>query len=330
MKRIAASFAGPRVAGGGGRRGLTRMIRTPTRWTLRLALAACLVLALGACSSTKFAYNRLDLLLSWYLGRYVDLDGEQSDWFDARIGALLDWHRAEELPKYVAFLDGLQQDLDRPLTITQVLDYTDTLELAWYRIRDPALEELLALGERLTPEQIDGFIAELRKRQEKYEKKYLPRSEAEFREEAADDLRDMLEDYLGRLSGEQAERVHETAERLARTDREWLDERAAWIDEMERLLQREPGWQAAIRSTISNWEAQLDETTLEVYERNTLLVQELVVAVVNERSERQDRRLRGRLEDLREDFSDLHGQAYSALPRGASDAAPEAAATDVR
>ena len=129
----------------------------------------------------------------------------------------------------------------------------------------------------------------------------------------------MLEDYLGRLSRAQEERVQQTAAKLARTDREWLDERAAWVDELERLLQREPGWQAAIRSTIRNWEAQLDETTLAVYDRNTLLVQELIVAVVNERTERQDRRLRNRLGDLRDDFSDLNGQAYVSGPDAGTD-----------
>ena len=286
------------------------MVRSCSHWVVRLLLGVLLAGMLGGCSSTKFAYNRLDLLLSWYLGRYVDLDDEQAEWFDGRIESLLARHRAEELPGYVAFLDALQQDLDRPLTLTQVRDYTDTLELAWYRIRDPGLEELLVLAERLTQEQLDGFIGELRKRQRKYEKKYLPRSEAEFREDAADRLRDMLEDYLGRLSSAQDERVRQTAAALARTDSEWLDERAAWVDEMERLLRREPGWQAAIRSTIRNWEAQLDETTLAVYDRNTYLVQELIVAVVNARTERQDRRLRNRLGDLRDDFSDLYGQAY--------------------
>ena len=279
------------------------------------AFALVLLICLGGCSSTKFAYNRLDFLLPWYLGRYVDLDSEQADWFDTRIEGLLAWHRSEELPRYVAFLDALDRDLDRSVTLAQVQDYTDTLELAWYRVRDPGLEELLLLGERLTAEQIDGFIGELRKRQEKYERKYLDRSEEEFREDAADSLRDNLEDYLGRLSTAQEERVERTAGALARTDREWLDERAAWVDDMERLLRREPGWQAAIRRSILNWEAQLDEATLAVYDRNTLLVQELIVDIVNGRSERQDRRLRNRIEDLRDDLSDLSGQAISGVAR---------------
>lgn len=278
------------------------------RWLLFVA-----VVLLAGCSSTKFAYNRLDFILPWYLGRYVDLDAGQSDWFDTRIEALLARHRAEELPKYVAFLDALNTDLDRPVTLMQVQGYTDTLELAWYRVRDPGLEELLALGERLSHEQIDGFIDELRKRQEKYEKKYLDRSDEEFREDAQGNLRDMLEDYLGRLSDEQDRRVAKTAQALARTDSEWLEERAAWVDEMERLLAREPGWQEAIRRTIRNWESQLDETTLAVYDRNTQLVQELIVDVVNARTERQDRRLRNRIGELRDDFSDLHGETLESV-----------------
>jgi hypothetical protein len=279
------------------------------RWLLFFAA----VVLLAGCSSTKFAYNRLDFILHWYLGRYVDLDAGQSDWFDTRIEALLDHHRNEELPKYVAFLDALDADLNRPVTLTQVQGYTDTLELAWYRVRDPGLEELLALGERLSREQLDGFIDELRKRQGKYERKYLDRSDEEFREDAQDNLRDMLEDYLGRLSDEQDRRVAKTVQALARTDSEWLDERAAWVDEMERLLAREPGWQEAIRRTIRNWESQLDETTLAVYDRNTRLVQELIVDVVNTRTERQDRRLRNRIGELRDDFSDLYADAFDSV-----------------
>lgn len=288
----------PSLAAGGARRARP--------WALAVGLVALALL--GGCSSTKFAYNRLDMILPWYLERYVELEEAQADWFDARLATLLAWHRAEELPSYVAFLDTLDAALARPLTLAQVQDYSDTLELAWYRVRDPGLDMLLALGEQLSPEQLAGFVAELRKRQEKYEKKYLGRSDEAFRDDAADDLTDALEDYLGRLMPAQQVRVAEAAAALARTDSEWLEERAAWVDEMERLLQRQPGWQAAIRSTIQNWESRLDETTLAVYDRNTLVVQQLIVDVVNSRTERQDRRLRGRIVELRADFADLYGQ----------------------
>ena len=48
----------------------------------RLTLIALLVLSAG-CSTTNFLYNRLHLIIPWYLDDYVDLDGAQRDQLDA-------------------------------------------------------------------------------------------------------------------------------------------------------------------------------------------------------------------------------------------------------
>jgi len=274
----------------------------------RILLVSVVLCGVG-CSSTTFLYNRLDFLLPWYLGRYVDLDREQADWFDGRIERFLSWHRCTELPRYAAFLKRLEADLDAPLTPDLLEARVDDLETAWYRLRDPALDELLALGARLEAAQIDDFLAALRKRQGKYEDKYLERSEETFREDARENLEELLEDYLGRLTGAQRQRVARTAAELTRSDAIWLDERRTWIDRLESHLQREPGWQERIRTMIITWEAQLDDRALAVYDRNTALVQDAIVDIVNARSEGQDRRLRRRLRDLREDAQGLSADA---------------------
>ncbi|MEE4280066.1 MAG: DUF6279 family lipoprotein [Halieaceae bacterium] len=264
-----------------------------------------LVLLLAGCSSTTFFYNRLDFLVPWYLGRYVDLDDDQGDWLDERLEPLLVWHRGEELPRYDALLRLIEADLDSELTLEGVKQRTRDLEEAWYRTRDPGLDVLLELGARLSDAQLGGFIDELRKRQEKYERKYLDRDDGEFRDDTHDSLREMLEDYLGRLAGDQVDRVALTAAALRRSDATWLRERERWIDTMERLLQREVGWQDAIRRTILGWEAQLDADTLALYQHNAELVQQLIVDVTNARSERQDRRLRRRIDAYRDDIAAL-------------------------
>jgi hypothetical protein len=263
------------------------------------------LLLLAGCSSTAFLYNRLDFILPWYLGRYVDLDTEQESFLDERLEPLLAWHRQEELPRYDVLLQSIEADLDTELSFEGLKQRGREVEQAWYRTRDPGLEVLLELGERLTDAQIDEFIAALRKRQLKYERKYLERDEAEFRDDTRDSLRKMLEDYLGRLESEQIERVALTASSLMRSDATWLRERARWIDTMERLLEREPGWQEAIRRTIKGWEAQLDAATQELYEHNTDRVLQLIVDVANTRSARQDRRLRRRIAGLRDDIEAL-------------------------
>ena len=71
---------------------------------------------------------------------------------------------------------------------------------------------------------------------------------------------------------------------------------------------RAPGWEDRMRDTIEHWEAQLDPETLALYERNTRIVQQALADVLDSRTQRQDRRLRRKLESLREDVDVLIGQ----------------------
>jgi hypothetical protein len=269
-----------------------------------LLLAACL----SGCSSTTFLYNRLDIILPWYLDRYVDLDREQSRAFDAQLEGLLEWHRREELERYAALLVDMEAELDGPLDLETIERYTVELESAWYRLRDRALSELLVLGAALSPAQIAEFAGALEKKQRKYERKYLDRDETEFRDDTYDNLRELHEDYLGRLEAPQRERLRLAADTLRRSDATWLRERAQWVGIITRELERAPGWQQRIRRIVKDWEAQLDPDTQRLYEHNTVTVQAAMVDVLNLRTPRQDERLRRKLTELREDFELLARQ----------------------
>jgi hypothetical protein len=268
----------------------------------RFSLLLVLLLLLAGCSSTTFFYNRLDFVLPWYLERYVNLDRAQSEQTDILLAPLMEWHRREELPRYITFLDDLERELAQPLNLATIEAYTQRAEFAWYRLRDPLLDALLVLGDSLSEVQIDEFIATLEKKQRKYERKYLDRSEEEFREDALENLAESIEDYLGRLEAPQLERLDLAVETLHRSDGVWLAERADWIVAMRQQLKREFGWERRIVAVIRYWESQLDPQTRALYEHNTAVVQAALVDVLNTRSERQDRHLRERIADLREDL----------------------------
>ena len=52
-------------------------------------LSWCLiVLTLSSCSATQFIYNRVDILVRWYLDDYVSLDRAQQARFDSRLEAV--------------------------------------------------------------------------------------------------------------------------------------------------------------------------------------------------------------------------------------------------
>ncbi|WP_439106582.1 DUF6279 family lipoprotein [Congregibacter sp.] len=270
--------------------------------TWRWYLLGPLLLLVVACSSTTFVYNRLDFLLSWYLERYVDLDRAQSKAFDAQLEVLLDWHRREELPRYLDFLNDVEADLASDLSVVQLQGYADRAEDAWLRVREPALEQLLLLAEDLSDEQLRDFMAVMDKKQRKYERKYLDRDDEEMRDDAADSLEDTLKDYLGRLNGEQLDRVRAAANELRRSDAVWLRERSVWTAELAQILEREPGWQQRTRSLVEEWENNLDPEVQALYDHNQRTVQAAIVDVVNDRTEKQDVRLRKKLAALREDL----------------------------
>ena len=271
-------------------------------------LAAMLLCLLAACSSTTFVYNRLDSILPWYLDDYVDLNNTQDRQLDEMLAPFLAWHRQQELPRYVALLEQVEADLDGPVSAAEVAGIYAGIEDAWLRLQDKSLDWLLALGASLSDEQVQEFLEELNERQEEYEEEYLERSELEYREDSYESLVDSMQDYLGRLNDAQRERLRAASLELRRSDSIWLQERAAWLQRLDVLMQRQPGWQQRVREAIALRDETVSEQYNATYEHNLEVIFSAIAAVLDSRSERQDRRLRAELRDLREDLQTLIDQ----------------------
>ena len=79
-----------------------------SRWFKYIATLLIFTLALGACSRVGLAYRNLDVIIPWTLGDYLDMNGEQKDWFNERLKEHLNWHCTTQLPAYLDWLDRLQ------------------------------------------------------------------------------------------------------------------------------------------------------------------------------------------------------------------------------
>lgn len=277
-----------------------------------------LLVFLTACSSTTFVYNRLDFLLPWYLGDYVELEREQKKQLGSLLDPFLQWHRAEELPQYLQLLQEAESKLDGPLTAADIESISLSFEAAWLRLESRALEWLMELGEELSDEQIAGFITELRDKQSEYEEKYLTRTDEEYHEEAYENLRDSLQDYMGRLDSEQRELLRDSSLELLRSDGVWLTERAAWIDMLQRVLRREPGWQQALREAIASRDDTVSAAYRDTYAHNAGVIYATLAEVINSRSEKQDRRLRSEIGGLERDLETLIEQGRENDSKGAA------------
>lgn len=265
-------------------------------------LLAALLLFLGACSATTFLYNRLHILVPWYLGTYIDLDREQKDYLDRQLQPFLAWHRNEELASYVAIIADVEADLDQELDAAKVAAISARLEAAWFRLEARALEWMLDLGARLSDEQMAEFIDTLREKLREEEAEYLSRGDEEYRRDSYDGLKDSLQDYLGRLDASQREVLEQASAELIRSDGVWLAERSVWVVRLDGLLQRQTGWQEGIREALALRDQTVSREYVDTYAHNMAVIHRAVATVVNSRSARQDRRLRRELADLREDL----------------------------
>lgn len=277
--------------------------RLAARWALASAL-----LFLVACSSTTFVYNRMDFLLPWYVNDYADLNGEQEQYLDELLASFLAWHRSQELPRYIEILDEIELTLDNPATSEDVAAVASHFEQAWLRLEDESLDWLLELGETLDEEQVQEFLDELWKQQRKFEKKYLKRSDDEFHEDSYDNMLDSAKDYLGRLDRDQKALLRTVSEDLRRSDGVWLSERAAWLDKLAVLLEREPGWQQRVRDAVAARPQAVSQEYRQVYDHNAQVLYAALADLLNSRTERQDGHLRDRLADLRGDLETLVAQ----------------------
>ena len=74
---------------------------------------------------------------------------------------------------------------------------------------------------------------------------------------------------------------------------------------MELILQREQGWQQALREALATREETTSAQYLEVYEHNTQVIYAALAQLSNSRTDKQDKRLRKKLADLRDDIDSL-------------------------
>lgn len=278
----------------------------------KLVTAVVLSLLLGACSSTTFFYNRLDTLIHWAVDDYVDFDRPQARIFERQLDALLDWHRAEELPRYIEFLDRLLRLLDEPLqpadTAAMFAEFEDAADRLQYR----AIDMMFVVGESLSAEQRALFVERLQERQQDRRKKLLKRSQDEWQDDLVDNFDDNLSDFMGRLSDRQRQQIRAAVTSFNRLDGEWLDERDRWLAALASVLaEHEVGWQSPVRDILEQRGMGLSEDYQRSLDANLTQSRELLRELINGRTERQDKRLRRALRRYRDDFATLVAQGDS-------------------
>ncbi|WP_065258452.1 DUF6279 family lipoprotein [Pseudomonas bananamidigenes] len=279
-----------------------------SRWFKPFATVLVCLLALGACSRIGLAYRNLDVIIPWTLSDYLDMNGEQKDWFNERLKEHLNWHCTTQLPGYLDWLDRLQtmvetnQVIDAALQARTVEAKQAIAETA-REITPSAIELLQGLDDKQVADMNDAFAKDLRKRQQEYVKPPLAQQIAE--RGARMDKR--LNDWLGPLSVTQEQRVMAWSTALGDQNTQWIANRAHWQQQFSAAVaqRKSPQFPQRIETLLVYRERLWTADYRKAYDNTEAQARSLAVDLMAESTPQQRQRLLKKIEGVRKDFNDL-------------------------
>ncbi|MGS2722544.1 DUF6279 family lipoprotein [Porticoccus sp. GXU_MW_L64] len=276
-----------------------------------------LILLSSAGCTTKIAYNYAHWWANWTVDDYIDLNREQKAFFKSEFRQLHQWHRQTQLPLYVSFLKQTQAQLSAPSVSAetlhqQILATQSLLENSKQQATAP-LAELL---ESLSAKQRDKLLATLQKETAKYRKKNTYKNDDKRHKVQQKSMGRFVKKWLGPLSKQQKQRIQE------------------WSVQTRPMAELDAGqqqlWQEKFSSAIASEQADAIKLFLDDYllddeslwtaeyrqnvEYNRSLIRELLIDLLNNRSDKQRRHLDKKLQRLIEDFQQLGNKVSMRQP----------------
>ena len=279
-----------------------------SRWFKQIAALLIFTLALGACSRVGLAYRNLDVIIPWSLSDYVDMNGEQKDWFNERLKEHLSWHCTTQLPGYLDWLDRLQAMVESN-QVTDVALQERTAEAKQAiaetarEITPSAIELLQGLDDKQVAEMNDAFAKDLRKRQQEYVKPPL----AQQIKERGERMEKRLNEWLGPLSDTQKQRVAAWTNALGDQNTQWIANRAHWQQQFSAAVaqRQSPEFPQRIETLLVNRERLWTADYREAYANTEAQARSLFVDLMAQSTPQQRERLLKKIEKVRKDFNDL-------------------------
>ena len=262
---------------------------------------------LVGCSSTTFIYNRIDFLLPWYLESYVDLNQEQRQKLNELLEPFFEWHREEELPKYVKIIEDFESILDEKIDLASIEAITHEVEQSWFRLEDNMIAWVIPMTRELSNEQIAEFLQTMQSKTAQNENKYLSRNLQTYQNDNYKRIRKNLRRFIGGMNKDQLDLIDIASKEMIRVDGQWIDNRKALIENLKVILKRGDGWELDLEN-ITHRDDKVASNYRRTYSHNIAVNERLFVEILNSRTEKQDKKLRSQLLRYKTDIKTLIAQ----------------------
>ncbi|EPT7427643.1 MULTISPECIES: DUF6279 family lipoprotein [Vibrio] len=262
---------------------------------------------LAGCA-TKLVYHNLDWFVIDYAEDFVDLNRQQKTLIKQTMPSLQSWHRAQELPDYLAMMDELSALSLREVTVEQVAQYQEKMRLYYQRLVIKLLPDVSRLAATLSEEQTEQFMQAFIKRHDKFAKKFIKMDERELRDFYQERIKDRLEDWLGPLNKSQQELVKVWSNKIQPTANDWIGFQTTMREQVRTLLQQRTqpeAFQVQLESLLLNPEQYYGMILKAKLSYNRELGQRYVVQILQNSSDKQQQHWQDELADWQKRVSDL-------------------------
>jgi len=164
-----------------------------------LGLSLALALGLAGCSTLKLGYDSLPQLAYWWLDGYFDFSDTQTPRVREALSRLQQWHRAQELPRYVELLRQAERLAPGEVTPPQVCSLWASAMARTEPLAEQAEPALADLALTLTPAQVAHLAKRYDRNNADFRREWITPPPAEVREHRLKLLTDRLERAYGRL-----------------------------------------------------------------------------------------------------------------------------------
>ncbi|EGR5062308.1 hypothetical protein C1E47_09615 [Vibrio cholerae] len=262
---------------------------------------------LAGCA-TKLVYHNLDWFVIDYAEDFVDLNRQQKTLIKQTMPSLQSWHRAQELPDYLAMMDELSALSLREVTVEQVAQYQEKMRLYYQRLVIKLLPDVSRLAATLSEVQTEQFMQAFIKRHEKFSKKFIKMDDRELRDFYQERIKDRLEDWLGPLNKSQQELVKVWSNKIQPTANDWIGFQTTMREQVRTLLQQRTqpeAFQVQLESLLLNPEQYYGMILKAKLSYNRELGQRYVVQILQNSSDKQQQHWQDELADWQKRVSDL-------------------------
>ena len=270
-------------------------------------------LLIAGCSTLKLAYNNADFVGTWIADSHFDLTSVQKKELDASLERILEWHRREELPNLIRWLENAKSELDHGLTVAAIDSFFKQAQLRYETFIDMSADEGTVFFKGLTDEQITHLEDKSRKDSAEFvEDHLLNRSLEQRKARRWERTRKFLKDWIGNLSDEQETEFSKMSYALPMTQSLWFENRIRRRKEFVTLLRTKRN-SPEFKQVLVEWFKDSNKSPSIEYETAVREMMnrsfKMAVDISSRLSEKQKERALKRLQGYIDDLKALHKRA---------------------